>query len=122
VSQYAALAAFSPDTIQVLEQRRAEFKQRRDYLLPQLRQLGFDIPLEPEGAFYLYAGCSRFTDDSYEFCETLLQQAGVAVTPGIDFGHHSPQNHVRFAYTTSMENLQEGISRIGAFLQQNGAN
>ncbi|MCG6970872.1 MAG: pyridoxal phosphate-dependent aminotransferase [Gammaproteobacteria bacterium] len=122
VSQYAALAAFSPDTIQVLEQRRAEFKQRRDYLLPQLRQLGFDIPIEPEGAFYLYAGCSRFTDDSYEFCETLLQQAGVAVTPGIDFGHHSPQNHVRFAYTTSMENLQEGISRIGAFLQQNGAN
>jgi aspartate/methionine/tyrosine aminotransferase len=121
VSQYAALAAFNADTVQILEQRRAEFQHRRDYLLPQLRQLGFDIPIEPEGAFYLYADCSRFTNDSYGFCETLLQQAGVAVTPGIDFGHHAPQNHVRFAYTTSMENLQEGINRIEAFLQQNNS-
>jgi aspartate/methionine/tyrosine aminotransferase len=117
VSQHAALAAFNPDTIRILEQRRAEFQRRRDFLLPQLRQLGFDIPMEPQGAFYLYANCSRFTEDSFEFCESLLQEAGVAVTPGIDFGNHSPQSHLRFAYTTSMENLQEGVNRIAAFLK-----
>ena len=116
ISQYAALAALQPDTLQILEQRRAEFQKRRDYLLPQLRQLGFDIPVEPEGAFYLYADCSRFTDNSVEFCETLLQEAGVAITPGIDFGNYLPRTHVRFAYTTSMENLQEGVHRIAAFL------
>lgn len=118
ISQHAALAAFNPETIQVLEQRRAEFQQRRDYLLPQLRQLGFDIPIEPEGAFYLYADCSRFTNDSYVFCDALLQEAGVAITPGIDFGNYLPQIHVRFAYTTSMENLQEGVKRLAAFLKE----
>ncbi len=116
ISQYAALAAFHPETVQVLEQRRAEFQRRRDYLLPQLRKIGFDIPIEPEGAFYLYADCSRFSNNSYELCNALLQEAGVAITPGIDFGHYSPQTHVRFAYTTSMENLQEGVKRITTFL------
>ena len=116
ISQHAALAAFSPETTQVLEQRRTEFQRRRDYLLPQLRQIGFDIPIEPEGAFYLYADCSRFSNNSYEFCNALLQEAGVAITPGVDFGHYLPQTHLRFAYTTSMENLQEGVKRITSFL------
>jgi aspartate/methionine/tyrosine aminotransferase len=118
ISQHAALAAFNPKTMHVLEQRRAEFQRRRDYLLPQLRQIGFDIPIEPEGAFYLYADSSRFTNNSEEFCDSLLQEAGVAITPGIDFGHHLPQTHVRFAYTTSMENLQEGVQRIAAFINK----
>jgi aspartate/methionine/tyrosine aminotransferase len=117
ISQHAALAAFNSETLQVLEQRRTEFQCRRDYLLPQLRQLGFDIPINPEGAFYFYADCSRFTRDSYEFCESLLQEAGVAITPGVDFGHYLPQSHVRFAYTTSMANLQEGVKRLSAFLK-----
>ena len=116
LSQHAALAAFNAQTTQVLEQRRAEFQRRRDYLLPQLRHLGFEIPVEPEGAFYLYANCSRFTADSYKFCEDLLPEAGVAITPGIDFGNYLPKNHVRFAYTTSMENLREGVKRIAAFV------
>jgi aspartate/methionine/tyrosine aminotransferase len=118
ISQHAALAAFHPETVHVLEQRRAEFQRRRDYLLPQLRQMGFDIPVEPEGAFYLYADCSRFTNNSYEFCESMLHEAGVAITPGVDFGNYLPQTHVRFAYTTSMENLQEGVNRITAFLNK----
>jgi len=117
VSQYAALAAFHPETIAVLEKRRVEFQQRRDYLLPQLRQLGFDIPLVPEGAFYLYADCSRFSTDSYALCESLLEEAGVAITPGIDFGHHQPQTHVRFAYTTSMEQLEEGVKRLATYFK-----
>ncbi|MGB5716885.1 MAG: aminotransferase class I/II-fold pyridoxal phosphate-dependent enzyme, partial [Gammaproteobacteria bacterium] len=115
VSQHAALKAFDEETIRILESRRLEFLQRRDYLLPALRDLGFEIPVIPEGAFYLYANCRRFTDDSYRFTSRLLEEAGVAITPGIDFGTHQPETHVRFAYTTSLENLQEGVRRLREF-------
>jgi aspartate/methionine/tyrosine aminotransferase len=115
-AQYAALAAFGPDNIAILEARREEFRARRDYLLPALRELGFDIPVTPEGAFYLYADCSRFTDDSFRFSQQLLEEAGVAITPGIDFGNHRPERHVRFAYTTSRKNLEEGVRRLKEFL------
>jgi aspartate/methionine/tyrosine aminotransferase len=117
-AQYAALAAFKPETVEILEQRRAAFAERRDYLLPALRELGFDIPVTPQGAFYLYANCSRFTDDSYRFAKQLLEEAGVAITPGIDFGSHLPEQHVRFAYTTSLENLKKGVERIKTFVSK----
>lgn len=116
LAQYAALAAFEPQNLEILEQRRELFRQRRDFLLPALRELGFDIPVTPQGAFYLYADCSRFTEDSYQFATELLEQAGVAVTPGIDFGIHHPQKHLRFAYTTSLEQLEEAIRRITVHL------
>ena len=115
-SQYAALAAFAPETMAILEERRRAFKARRDFLVPALRKLGFDIPHTPEGAFYIYAGCSGLTGDSYAFAYELLEQAGVAITPGIDFGSHAPERHVRFAYTNSIERLQEGVARIARFL------
>lgn len=115
--QYAALAAFKSETINILEQRRLEFKRRRDYLLEALIQLGFDVPVTPQGAFYIYANCEKFTHDSFEFCHRCLEQAGVAVTPGIDFGEHNASKYIRFAYTTSLENLQQGIQRLQAFLQ-----
>jgi aspartate/methionine/tyrosine aminotransferase len=116
-AQYAALAAFRPETLEILEARRAEFKTRRDYLVPALRALGFDIPQMPQGAFYVYAGCARLTKDSFAFARDLLEQAGVAITPGIDFGSNAPERHVRFAYTNSLERLQEGVRRIGEFLR-----
>lgn len=116
-AQYAALAAFKPETLAILEARRAEFKTRRDYLVPALRALGFDIPQTPQGAFYVYAGCSRLTQDSAAFARDLLEQAGVAITPGIDFGSNAAERHVRFAYTNSLDRLQEGMCRIGAFLR-----
>ncbi len=115
-AQYAALAAFEPDTLAILEERRKVFQQRRDYLLPALKQLGFDIPVTPQGAFYLYANCAQLTNDSYAFCQQLLETAGVAVTPGKDFGDNAPQQHVRFAYTTSLERLQLGVERIKDYL------
>jgi aspartate/methionine/tyrosine aminotransferase len=115
-AQYAALAAFEPQTLAILEQRREQFQTRRDYLLPALRSLGFGIPREPEGAFYLYADCSRFSDDSFVFCNELLENAGVAVTPGIDFGAYEAGRHLRFAYTTSLEQLQLGVERIDRFV------
>lgn len=116
LAQHAALQAFETDNLAILEERRAAFRERRDYLLPALRELGFDIPVTPEGAFYLYADCSRFTTDSHAFSTRLLEQAGVAITPGLDFGSHRPEQHVRFAYTTSMDNLKEGVRRLAAFL------
>ncbi len=117
VAQYAALAAFDPQTQAELERRRVEFQRRRDYLLPALRALGFVIDAEPQGAFYLYADCSRFTDDSHAFCRQLLETAGVAVTPGTDFGMHAAKRHVRFAYTTSLSQLELGVQRLADFLQ-----
>ena len=114
--QYAALAALSPPVRAELERRRQVFGERRDYLLPALRQLGFDIPVEPQGAFYLYADCSRFTSDSQAFALDLLDRAGVAITPGLDFGFHRPQSHVRFSYANTLENLKQGVERLVANL------
>ena len=116
-AQHAALAALQPETLAILDARRDEFKARRDFLVPALRQLGFGIPHTPEGAFYIYADCSRFTRDSYRFALDLLEQAGVAITPGLDFGAHRPEQHVRFAYTRSIEELNEGVKRIAAFVE-----
>jgi aspartate/methionine/tyrosine aminotransferase len=115
-AQYAALAAFLPETLAVLEQRRAEFKRRRDFMVPALRQLGFRIPLVPQGAFYIYAGCEEFSEDSVRFALRVLEEAGVAITPGLDFGSNAPERHVRFAYTRALEDLEEGVERIARML------
>jgi len=114
--QYAAVAAMRPEVHPELERRRAEFESRRDYLLLALRDLGFEIPVTPTGAFYLYADCRPFTQDSERFARDLLEQAGVAITPGLDFGIHAPSQHVRFSYTTTRERLEEGVRRIAGFL------
>lgn len=117
-AQYAALAALRPDTIAILEERRAEFQARRDYLLPALAKLGFGVDAEPRGAFYIYADIARLGMNSQTFAQRLIEQAGVAVTPGLDFGNHGADHHVRFAYTTSLERLQEGVTRITHFLER----
>ena len=119
-AQYAALAAFRPDTIALLEQRRAEFERRRDFMSPALRELGFRIPVVPQGAFYIYAGCERFGQDSSAFALRVLEEAGVAITPGLDFGTNQPERHVRIAYTQSMEQLEEGVRRIANLLGRQG--
>jgi len=119
IAQHAAMAAFEPETIAILEARREEFRRRRDFFLPALRAIGFEIAVEPRGAFYLYANVSRFTDDSYAFARRILNEAGVAITPGLDFGSNAPSKHVRLAYTTSVERLQEGVERLERFLRSN---
>jgi aspartate/methionine/tyrosine aminotransferase len=116
LSQHAALAAFSPETLEILEQRKAAFKERRDYLIPALRALGFDIPEEPQGAFYIYANSTRFSQDSFSFCRQILNEVGVAITPGKDFGSYAAADHVRFAYTSEMKSLQEGVRRLEEYL------
>ncbi len=115
LAQYAALAAFNVETITELEQRRATFQQRRDYLLPELQRLGFQISQTPEGAFYLYADCSEWGMSSTELADRLLEEAGVAITPGNDFGDFRAEQHVRIAYTTSLDKLKEAVRRIAQF-------
>ena len=112
IAQHAALACFTPQSEAIFEARRAEFAKRRDYLLPALRELGFNIEVEPEGAFYLYADVSAFTDDAYALCQHLMETQFVAVTPGLDFGHYRARQHVRFAYTQSLPRLEEAVKRI----------
>jgi len=116
-SQHAALAAFSQETMDILEYRREVFHQRRDALLPALKQLGFKIPVTPEGAFYLYADSSGLTDDSFDFAQTLLQEKFVAVTPGLDFGFNKPDKFIRFAYTEEKDRLLQAVDRIADFLR-----
>lgn len=116
-AQYAALAAFHPETLTILEERRREFERRRDFLLPALQTLGFEIPVRPDGAFYVYADCTRHTDDSHAFALRLLAEAGVCVAPGIDFGEHGARRHLRFAYTVDLSMLEEGVRRLRRFLR-----
>ena len=115
-AQYAALAAFNSETISILESYKEEFKQRRDFLLPKLKELGFKIETEPHGAFYIYANCEAFTEDSYQFAYDLLENIGVAITPGIDFGKNKAKTFVRFAYTTNIKRLDEAVKRLTNYL------
>ena len=117
IAQHAALACFEKQTLAIYEERRTEFALRRDYLVPALRALGFIIPNVPEGAFYVYADVSRFCTDSFKFCEDLLHGAGVAITPGRDFGDSETHKTVRLTYTVDVPRLREVVARIASFLK-----
>jgi len=117
-SQYAALAAFSEENIEELESRKVEFEKRRDFLYSHLVRLGFNVSVKPEGAFYIYADCSRFTEDSFQFAKDLLEQQGVAVTPGKDFGKNKENCYIRFAYTASIAKMAVAIERLENFICQ----
>ncbi len=116
LSQYAALAALS--ATEEISAMRAAYDTRRKYLLTALPKLGFKVAVEPEGAFYVYADAAAVTNDSTAFCVDLLEKAGVAVTPGADFGEYKADTHMRFSYATSLERLQEGVKRIGEYLKR----
>jgi len=116
VAQHAALACFDPRTIEIVEERRRELDLRRRYLIPALESLGFRVPVVPDGAFYIYADSSPLAEDSFALARRILTEAGVAVTPGKDFGHHEPERHIRIAYTQPVARLEEAVARIGALL------
>lgn len=115
-AQYAALGAFTPEVMAILEEHRQILERRRDYLLTALPELGFKIHVVPEGAFYVYADASQFTQDSLAFCSRVLRETGVAITPGIDFGDHRAREHVRFAFTTELPRLKEAMARLADWL------
>lgn len=120
-AQHAALAAFSDSTLIELETRKVELRTRRDFMVPALRELGFVLPVTPEGAFYLYPDCTVHTRDSFAFANALLENAGVAVTPGLDFGHHRPEAFLRIATTQPLPRLQEAVERLRGFLNRSVA-
>lgn len=117
ISQHAALACFTPESIAIFEARRAEFKARRDYFLPALKDLGFGIDVMPDGAFYAWADCTALCEklgvkDSWDFAYALMDKAHLAITPGRDFGTADTARYVRFSTANSMEQLQEAVRRM----------
>jgi aspartate/methionine/tyrosine aminotransferase len=117
IAQHAAVACFSPESIAIYEQRKAEFKRRRDYIVPALRDLGFKVPVIPDGAFYVYADCSGLSDDADSLTIEMLKQAGVVLVPGLDFGSYTARQYIRLSYATSMENLREAVGRLERFFE-----
>ncbi len=121
ISQHAALACFEDESIAEYERRRAEFKARRDYFIPELQRLGLSVPVLPDGAFYAWADCSSAcaklgVEGSWDFAFELMRRAHLAVTPGRDFGNFDPQRFVRFSTANSMAQLQESVARMRALL------
>lgn len=116
IAQHAGVACFLPESLALYEARKEEFRRRRDYLVPALRELGFTVPVMPDGAFYVYADCSAFTDDADHLSIEILNQAGVVLVPGLDFGPHTARQYLRISYATSMANLQEAVRRLQGFL------
>ena len=115
LAQYAALACFDAESMAIYEQRRLELQRRRDYLMPELLAMGFEIPAAPDGAFYIYLDCSRFSPDSSKFASDLLEREFVSLVPGDDFGFHEPKRYLRLSYATAMPKLQEAIGRMRQF-------
>ncbi len=115
VAQHAALACFTPEASEIFESRKAEFQRRRDFIVPELKKLKFEIPVLPDGAFYVYADCSRWSDDAAELTSDILESTGVVLVPGADFGSHGARRYIRISYATSMENLVEAVSRLNQF-------
>lgn len=115
-AQHAALAAFRPDTLAILETRRQAFETRRNTLLKGLKHLGFGIDTQPTGAFYVYANTRNLGRDSMSLAHHLLEHALVATTPGADFGRFRASEHLRLAYTIDVDRINEAIRRIQAAL------
>jgi aspartate/methionine/tyrosine aminotransferase len=120
IAQHAALACFAPATIAICEERRLELKRRRDYFVPALRELGFGVPVMPDGGFYVYAEIDRLAHqhahDSSAFAWSVLQQAHLAIVPGDDFGVAAPRRHVRFSYATKYERIEQAVARMARLL------
>ncbi|WP_051989603.1 aminotransferase class I/II-fold pyridoxal phosphate-dependent enzyme [Gordonia soli] len=115
-AQFAALTCFSPDTLALAEDRRRILRERRDVVLDGFAHIGLDVPVSPDGAFYLYVDVTSTGLTSAEFCDRALTEAHVALTPGKDFGTVGADDHVRVSYATSTDRLEAGIERLGQFV------
>jgi aspartate/methionine/tyrosine aminotransferase len=117
LAQRAALACFEPEALAEYEARRAEFRRRRDFIVPALRAMGLPVPVEPDGAFYVWFDCSAYSADSWDFCFDLMHRAHVALTPGRDFGPAQAQRFVRLSFACSMPQLQAAVERMARELK-----
>ena len=112
ISQHAALACFEPDSLAEFETRRTEFARRRDYCVQALQDMGLPVPVLPDGAFYAWFDCSRFSSDSWDFCDHMMHRAHVALTPGRDFGPRWARQFVRLSFASCMAQLETAMQRL----------
>ncbi|WP_199267858.1 pyridoxal phosphate-dependent aminotransferase [Mycolicibacterium smegmatis] len=116
LAQYAALAAFTPESLAEAEGLLAHYAENRHLLLNGLRGLGIDKLAPTDGAFYVYADVSKYTDNSLQFCEKLLNDTGVAIAPGIDFDTVRGNSYVRLSFAGPTHDIEEALRRIGPWL------
>ncbi len=126
IAQHAALACFEPESLAEYERRRAEFRARRDYFIPELNRLGLTVPVQPDGAFYAWADvsqlCARWgippqgaepdQGGSWALSFELMRRCQLATTPGRDFGVAEPGRYLRFSTANAMEQLREAVARL----------
>ncbi|MBY4898156.1 pyridoxal phosphate-dependent aminotransferase [Cupriavidus sp. AU9028] len=116
VAQHAALACFTPEALSIYDERKAQFRERRDRIVPALESVGLQVPVRPDGAFYVYADCRQVNHpaagDADRLTQAILQEAGVVLVPGMDFGPHTASSHIRISYATSMAHIEDAIGRL----------
>jgi aspartate/methionine/tyrosine aminotransferase len=118
IAQRAALACFEPESIAEYEGRREAFRARRDLVVPALNAMGLTVPVAPDGAFYAWADCSRFSPSSWDFCMHMMQRAHVALTPGRDFGPAAAERYLRLSFASSLPQLEQALERLRRELRQ----
>jgi aspartate/methionine/tyrosine aminotransferase len=116
VAQHAALACFEPESLAECERRRLDLQARRDFIVPALQKLGLDVPVLPDGAFYVWFDVSRHAGNSWDFCFDMMQRAQIALTPGRDFGQAETGRFARLSFASSMAQLHEAVERLGQVL------
>ena len=116
ISQRAGIVALRDSEPEVAE-RRAIYDERRRYMLSRLKNMGFEVEVEPQGAFYIFCNAKKFTTDSYRFAFDVLENAHVGITPGVDFGKNG-EGYVRFSYANSLDNMKKGMDRLETYLQK----
>ncbi len=116
VAQHAALACFTPEALAIYDERKEEFRRRRDVIVPELESLGLRVPVRPDGAFYVYADCREVNHpaagDADRLTQAMLHDAGVVMVPGQDFGPHTASDYIRISYATAMPNIEEAMTRL----------
>ncbi|MET0383966.1 MAG: pyridoxal phosphate-dependent aminotransferase [Burkholderiaceae bacterium] len=112
VAQHAAMACFDDASLAECEARREAFRERRDFIVPALERLGLKVPVAPDGAFYVWADCSAYASDSWDFVMQMMNRAHVALTPGKDFGPTHAAAHFRLSFAASMAQLEETVLRL----------
>jgi aspartate/methionine/tyrosine aminotransferase len=118
IAQHAAIACFDAASLAECESRRAAFRERRDFIVPALQELGIEVPVIPDGAFYVWADCRRFAANSWDFAMQMMHTAHVALTPGKDFGPAHASAYFRLSFATAMPQLQETVRRLARELDR----
>jgi aspartate/methionine/tyrosine aminotransferase len=116
IAQHAALACFEPDAQAEYERRREAFRQRRDFIVPALNAMELTVPVMPDGAFYVWADCSRYSESSWDFCMDVMREAHVALTPGRDFGPATAERYLRLSFASNLSHVKEAALRLKHYL------